>query len=271
MPDHHESPIVCIAGDGSAMSSAMIRARNTFKYLWRELTWEYRRIVPALDLCAVKLAFSDLGGNAPDVEHMWLSEICFNGDTVNATLMSEPHRLRSVQAGDEFTFGLHQIEDWIYVLDGHVNGGFTIQCLRAMMSRSERREHDHVWGFTFPNPERVVLVPRWGTQAQPGLLRRVFGGVAGARQDPDVEHPMSLAMAGNLAAAIARNPEGLLRSQDDDGLTTLHSLALGGSAVCVKILINHGADITTKTNAGHTARDLAECLGWPIVADVLSK
>lgn len=33
------------------------RARKTFKYFWRELFWERRRIIPALDFAMVKAPF----------------------------------------------------------------------------------------------------------------------------------------------------------------------------------------------------------------------
>lgn len=34
------------------------RARKTFKYFWRELFWERRRIISALDFAMVKVPFS---------------------------------------------------------------------------------------------------------------------------------------------------------------------------------------------------------------------
>lgn len=33
------------------------RARKTFKYFWRELFWERRRIIPTLDFAMVKVPF----------------------------------------------------------------------------------------------------------------------------------------------------------------------------------------------------------------------
>lgn len=33
------------------------RARKTFKYFWRELFWERRRIISALDFAMVKVPF----------------------------------------------------------------------------------------------------------------------------------------------------------------------------------------------------------------------
>ena len=65
------------------------KARGTFRYFWREIAWERRRIVPALDLACVKAPFSDGGpktGDSPQVEHMWLSEVDFDGEFVSGVL-----------------------------------------------------------------------------------------------------------------------------------------------------------------------------------------
>jgi uncharacterized protein YegJ (DUF2314 family) len=41
------------------MQRAYESARATFRYFWREVAWERRRIIPALSLAAVKAPFSD--------------------------------------------------------------------------------------------------------------------------------------------------------------------------------------------------------------------
>ena len=54
-----ESPIFPSPSDDSEMDQAALKARDTFRYFWREMAWEQRRIVPALELAAVKAGFSD--------------------------------------------------------------------------------------------------------------------------------------------------------------------------------------------------------------------
>lgn len=268
MSKQTESPVVWVGDDDAAMDQAMTRARSTFKYLWRELTWEYRRIVPALELSAVKAAFRDPGDESGQVEHMWLSEIRFNGEVIVANLLNSPNWLRSVEEGDEITLRQGQIEDWMYVLQGRVYGGFTIQCMRATMSKPERASHDEAWGFTFPDPKQVELVPDWDSGSKPDFWARLLGAKA-TLTDPDQEHPMSEAMAGTFAEAIDGDPDGFLESRDEDGLNSLHSLALGGSAACVRVLLDKGADPALRTKAGHTAAYLAEQMGWSRVVEIL--
>src|SRR5690242_2934464 len=48
-----KSPVFSAPADDPALLAAMERARTTFKYLWRELTWEYRRIIPGVDVSGV--------------------------------------------------------------------------------------------------------------------------------------------------------------------------------------------------------------------------
>jgi len=254
------NPVFYAKPDDPEMAKAVAGAVASFKYLWRELTWEYRRIVPGLQLSAIKAAFNDPGGTPDMAEHMWLSEIAFDGERISATLMNAPNGLTSIEEGDRVTLRVDQIEDWMYVIDGHVYGGFTIQVLRAVMSPSERSEHDAAWGFDFADPGRVDLVPNW--QAKKHVT------VVPTAGDPDAEHPMSENMAKGLAEAIDANREAFFEL-GDEGLNTLHSMTLGGSAACVKVLLDAGADPSQKTSQGRTPRELAETMGWPRVVALL--
>jgi len=84
-----------------------------------------------------------------------------------------------------------------------------------------------------------------------------------AEPDPDAEHPMSENMMRVLADDIDTNPEAFPRGTDPSGLTTLHSLALGGSAARVRVLLEKGADPSARTNSGKTALDVAEQIPGP--------
>lgn len=268
MGNESGSPVFYAKSEDPEMAQATASAIATFKYLWRELTWEYRRVVPALELSAIKVAFNDPDGTPNAVEHMWLSNLEFDGDVVSATLMNAPNGLTSVHEGDTVTLRVDQIEDWMYVLDGHVYGGFTIQVIRAGMSPSERQSHDEAWGFEFSEPNRIDLVPNWQEQKKKSSARKQPGQDAPAPGDPDAEHPMSENVAKDFANAIEENRERFFEL-GPDGLTTLHSLALGGSVACVKVLLEAGADPSVKTSKGKTAGELAELMGWPRVVAML--
>lgn len=53
-----ESIVYGIDQENKLMNRAFEQARSTFKYFWRELYWENRRIIPALDFAMVKVPFS---------------------------------------------------------------------------------------------------------------------------------------------------------------------------------------------------------------------
>lgn len=254
-----ESPIFGASQLDPAMQAAYARARETFKYLWRELTWEYRRIVPGLELSAVKASFNDPGNPEDAAEHMWLSDIQFDGEIVSASLLNQPRGLRSVSAGDRVELSLEAIEDWMYALRGRVYGGFTIQAMRMQMPPAERKAHDRAWGFEFGDPEVVELVPNWSAKPKKGFFRKAKPEPG----DPNAEHPMSVNMAEKLSEEIGKNREAFLTSADPDGLTMLHSMALGGSADGVRVLLAAGADRALTTKRGFTALALAKRMDWP--------
>jgi hypothetical protein len=182
--------------------------------------------------------------------------------------MNSPNGLTSVKKGDHITLSKDHIEDWMYVMEGHVYGGFTIQVLRARMSPAERRAHDGAWGFDFAEPSRVDLVPDWQKREQKGLLGRLFAGGTPLPADPDAEHPMSENMAAGLAAAVGKDRDAFFEL-GEAGLNGLHSLALGGSTAGVKVLLEAGADPHMTTRNGRTALELATMMGWPRVVELL--
>ena len=248
-----------VDGEDPQMVDAFARARETFRFFWREMTWEYRRIVPGVEMAAVKLTFAEeytpglLGGlfgkkkeKQVRVEHMWISDVRFDGTTVSGTLLNDPHDLRSVRAGDAVSAGMDRLADWMYVREGIVFGGFTVDVIRQGMSDGERAQHDDAWGLDFGPPGEVALTPF---------------------DDDEAEHPMSANMAPTLAEEIDGNPS--LLAPGEDGSTMLHDMALGGSAAIIEVLLAKGADPAARRADGKTPADLAEAMGWTALAQRL--
>lgn len=88
------------------MVHAMENARKTFKYFWREYTWDLKRVVPALDLACVKVLYSDqnIGEKHKEtdlnIEQMWIVNVDFDGEFLTGELINEPETLKSVKLGD---------------------------------------------------------------------------------------------------------------------------------------------------------------------------
>ncbi|MBS0261932.1 MAG: DUF2314 domain-containing protein [Planctomycetes bacterium] len=267
MSDSSSENIYSFDGADPEMHQAYERAQSTFRYFWREMAWERRRIIPALNLACVKAPFSD-GDQAeghPDdfeVEHMWISEVDFDGRNVSGTLLNVPNNLKSIAQGDAVTLPLEQISDWMYAIAGEVYGAYTVNLMRSRMSPRERMSHDSAWGLDFGDPTKIRLVPE--PKQGKGLLKSWFG----KRSAETDEHPMSENMAVSLVAEIEKD-KSILTSQDDQGWTVLHHEALAGSAPTVKVLLDAGADPKALTRDGRTALELARSLGWENVVSLL--
>lgn len=261
-------------GDDPEMVQASEKARQTFRYFWREMSWERRRIIPGLELAAVKAAFSDppeVQAQNPDgleVEQMWLIDVDFDGRLLKGTLINTPISLKTFNEGDEVSIPGKQITDWMYVIAGEVYGGFTIDLMRSRMSSGERRQHDQAWGFDFGDVGMVDLVPPTYIGEAP-RKKGFFAGLFGKKAEPQDyaavganEHPMSANMRSSFEEAIKENPEMLNQRDDRNGFTFLHQLALGGSLDGVDVCLKNGADPREKGNNGLTPYQLAKSLGW---------
>ena len=267
-----EENIVLYQSDDPDMVKASQQARKTFKYFWRELSWECRRIIPGLDFAAVKVAFHDpdVAPGDPDTEHMWVNGIDCNGREIMGTLNNDPEWLTNVKDGDQICEPMSAISDWIFAVRGRAYGGYTVNLIRSRMSSSQQRAHDQAWGMDFGDPDEieVVYVP-----TEPvGFLGRLFGKKPVI--DPEVrkqnmlEHPMCINMGESLQAALQESRE-MVTDTDEEGWTMLHRDALAGNATVVKILLEHGADPTLKTPEGDTPYDLAKRFGWKHVMELL--
>jgi len=254
MDDFQPSQVFLFNNSDPEMRRACEQAHATFRYFWREIAWERRRIVGALDLTYVKAPFSDSRRGAPtsgeaEVEQMWIDEIDFDGEIVSGVLLNTPNFLKTVKVGDNVQIPLGQISDWMYGINGDVYGAFTVNLMRSRMSESERGGHDRAWGLNFGDPRRSRVVP--------------------VDQMPETqEHPMSEAMATPLKDQLVKNPA-MRDAKDDMGWTLLHYQALAGSAATVRVLLESGADPNAVTNRGWTPLRFAEALGWDKVAALL--
>ena len=269
-----DSPIFPSPGEDQEMEAAAKQARQTFRFFWRELSWEQRRIVPGLQIAALKAKFTDppettpsKGPDALEAEQMWLNDIEFDGREIHGTLLNSPHSLQSVKEGDRLKVPGKQMTDWMYVIYGDVYGGFTVDLLRSRMSGSERKQHDQAWGFNFGDLGIVDLVPPEYI-GDPPKKKGFFSRLLGAKAEPQdhakvaaTEHPMSVNMRESLEESLGEKPD-YVHEADERGFTLLHQLALAGSLDGVEVCLNHGADPNQPASNGMTPFALAKCLGW---------
>jgi len=246
-----ETTIFYANGESPKMIEAYKKAQETFKYFWRELSWEYRRIVPGLDVACVKLAFTQDIDDETIVEHMWINDVNFDGETIYGILVNDPNELTNVNNGDEIAIPIDQISDWLFAINGKTYGAFTIHAMRSEMSDEEREAHDEAWGLEFGDFSDILVVNE--QKEKPENL---------------IEHPMSKNMKESLIEFLKSNPEEI-EAKDDLGYTFLHREAIAGNQTSVELILKAGANADAKTNNGKTALDFAKELKWDHLIPVL--
>ncbi|MFP3831871.1 DUF2314 domain-containing protein [Chryseobacterium sp. SIMBA_028] len=267
-----DNPIFFADGNDPEMTKAFKKAQETFKYFWREQSWEYKRIIPGLNVSCVKAAFSEKNeAGETIVEHMWINDINFDGDTVKGYLINEPNDLKSVEVGGYFEIPLTDISDWLFAITPSVQkpkglsklffssteplpktyGGFSIQKMRSDMSDAERKEHDNAWQMDFGDFNDILIVNK-------------------QKEEPEnlIEHPMSKNMREKFVEFLQQNPDDI-QYIDEDGLSLLHKETIAGNLTILKVLLESGADKNIQSKAGKTALDYAKQLNWEHIIPVL--
>ncbi|MBX3322467.1 MAG: DUF2314 domain-containing protein [Phycisphaeraceae bacterium] len=74
---------------------------------------------------SAKFPFDD--GQA--VEHMWIDVHAITDTTISGTLGNEPHEVKGFALGDQVTRPIDQLEDWLYIHNNDIVGGFSVQIL----------------------------------------------------------------------------------------------------------------------------------------------
>jgi uncharacterized protein YegJ (DUF2314 family) len=256
------------------MQQAYRAAQASFRYFWRELSWERRRIVPGLDMTMVKVPFTDgprTDGN-PEFEQMWIGDIGFDGDSVSGTLLNAPNWLSSVSEGSAVSVPFGHLTDWMMTADGRAYGGFTVNLMRSRMSRRERDEHDQAWGLDFGDPADVQIEIKREAKPKGGFIAGLFGRGSRPQGAPEgfSDHPMCVNMIPKIEAQLQAD-RSIANTTGDDGWTLLHQEALSGNLGVVKLLVAYGADCAARTPNGYTAAELAQKIGWPDIADYINE
>ena len=80
-------------------------------------------------------------------EHVWMSDVAFDGETLTGYLASEPLHHAGWSFGDRVSVPVDHVLDWAVIDDGTLYGGFSIYVLRRRSSPEDRQTHDEHRGF----------------------------------------------------------------------------------------------------------------------------
>lgn len=135
--DNSQDPIKWFSGEDVGMTKAIKEAQANYDIFLKELTNESRRIIPAMTVCLIKYAFPYKDGSFEGVEHMFLSDIYIENDTVFGTLNSESF-YTDIKEGTKITVDRNFVSDWLYVIDEKTYGGFTFKYMWNTFSDEEK-------------------------------------------------------------------------------------------------------------------------------------
>jgi len=82
-------------------------------------------------------------GSENEVEHMWVSDISYNGTQFEGVLANEPIFVQGIHLSDHVVVRIENVSDWMIIDNGRLLGGFTIYVLRSRMTDSEREQFDN--------------------------------------------------------------------------------------------------------------------------------
>ena len=140
--------VIQVGSDDTDMNTAMRQARDSFGQFWAEVSADYERVIPALSNSMVKAYFAD-NPEMEGGEHLWITGVNYDGSKISGTVASAPLHLSAPKLGDQVTFPLERLSDWLIVDDGKAKGAYTVQLLRSKMTKAERAQHDAGYPFAF--------------------------------------------------------------------------------------------------------------------------
>jgi uncharacterized protein YegJ (DUF2314 family) len=115
------SPVVNISGDDPRMKAAVEEARQR----WAEFVEAFQRRHPNHESFSVKLPITD----GKNTEFIWVSVEAIEGDQIVGDLANEPVDLRFMKLGSRVRGSVADLNDWAYISDGEMVGGFTSRVL----------------------------------------------------------------------------------------------------------------------------------------------
>ncbi len=134
--------IAWFEGEDKEMLMAINSAQSNFPIFLKAMEEESKRIVPAFEDALVKYAFPATKHEVK-VEHMFLSEIRFNGNFLSGILVSDPMYTDAVKVGQTIEIEPSRVSDWLYVINGVGTGGYTFKIIYSRFSEQEKEYYSN--------------------------------------------------------------------------------------------------------------------------------
>lgn len=135
--------VTYVADDDKEMNTAINKARQSFDQFENAFLEKnsYSGFV-------IKEGFPTRDGGK---EHMWVSELSYNGKDFIGIVANDPVNDTEVQLGDTITVDRNLISDWMYTdtVSNLTYGGYTIRVIADKMSDNEKEAFLQENGFNF--------------------------------------------------------------------------------------------------------------------------
>lgn len=119
-----DPPIVEVADDDPRMKKAIAEARRR----WPEFVAAFQTR-QAGQRFSVKAPLRD-GGKT---EFIWIEVTGIGKDTIQGKLDNEPAEVKSMKIGDAVRVEVKTLNDWLYLSNGEMIGGFTVKVMQQIM------------------------------------------------------------------------------------------------------------------------------------------
>lgn len=128
-----QDPVVSVEAGDPRMAEAVAEARRR----WPEFEAAFDRRKPE-QIFSAKAPFRESG----KLEFMWIHVTALEHNRVFGTLDSEPSIVKRFRIGQQVSFPLSLLNDWLYKENGTIHGGFTVAVLRDAQRREARQEDE---------------------------------------------------------------------------------------------------------------------------------
>src|SRR6266478_6367177 len=121
-------PVTSISEDNPDFKAAVEEAKRR----WPEFVAAFEKRQPD-QVFGVKVPFQD----GDDTEFMWISVSAIEGDSILGKLDNDPVDVKTVKAGDQVRIQLADLNDWAYMEENEMKGGFTVKILTKQVQGPE--------------------------------------------------------------------------------------------------------------------------------------
>lgn len=141
-----ETGVTNVDRNNKEMNDAISKAQSTFDKF--EKAFIDNKKTNKYDDFIVKIGFPTKDGS---VEHMWVSDITYDGKRFSGILVNEPVGKMTIKYGDSVNIDQKKLSDWMYTdtNSGDIYGGYTMQVIRKHMSAEEGAAFDEQMGGKF--------------------------------------------------------------------------------------------------------------------------